>query len=135
MKKILFTLMMLFTLSVSVMADDVPVTENAKKIENLNQIALEKQAAKYDFTVNYRSIGRFLEMPIDQLDVFKLCFDQFKDDMFFAYNECSEASRDRVVKNILNKNVKEMRYILNKKQYKKYLFIMNTTLRNRGFEL
>ena len=134
MKKILFTLMMLFTLSVNVMADDVPVAENAKTIENLNKITLEKQAAKYDFTVNYRKIGSCLDLSIDKLEDFKLFFDQFKDDMLFAYNECSEASRDNVVRNIVNRNLMEMRYILNKKQYKKYLLLMNTTLRNRGFE-
>ena len=55
--------------------------------------------------------------------------------MLFAYNECSDASRDSVVKTIVTKNAKEMRYILNEKQYKKYLLLMNTTLRNRGFEL
>ena len=135
MQKIFFTLMMLFTLSVNVMADDVPVAEKTKKIENLHKIALEKQAAKYDFTVNYRRLGGFLDMSVEQLEDFKLFFDQFKDNMLFAYNECSESSRDSVVKNIVNKNVKEMRYILNEKQYKKYLLLMNTTLRNRGFEL
>ena len=135
MKKILFTLMMLFTLSISVMADDVPVTESTKKIENLHKIALESQAAKYDFTINYRRLGCCLEMSIDQLEDFKLFFDQFKDNMLFAYNECSEDSRDGVVKSIVRKNVKEMRCILNEKQYKKYLLLMNTTLRNRGFEL
>ena len=72
MKKILFTLMMLFTLSVSVMADDVPVAENAKKIENLHKIALENQAAKYDFKVNYRRLGCFLEMSVRGIqDVFR----------------------------------------------------------------
>ena len=135
MKKILFTLMMLFTLSVSVMADDVPVAENAKKIENLHKIALENKSAKYDFTVNYRRLGCCLEISVDQLEEFKMFFDQFKDNMLFAYNECSEASRDSVVKNIVTKNAKEMRYILNEKQYKKYILLMNTTLRNRGFEL
>ena len=135
MKKILFTLMMLFTLSVNVMADDVPVAEKTKKIENLHKIALEKQAAKYDFKVNYRRLGCCLEMSIDQLEDFKLFFDQFKDNMLFAYNECSESSRNSVVKNIVDKNVKEMSYILNEKQYKKYILLMNTTLRNRGFEL
>ena len=135
MKKILFTLMMLFTLSINVMADDVPVAEKTKKIENLHKIVLEKQAAKYDFTVNYRRLGSFLDMSVEQLEDFKLFFDQFKDNMLFAYNECSESSRDSVVKNIVNKNVKEMSYILNEKQYKKYLLLMNTTLRNRGFEL
>ena len=135
MKKILFTLMMLFTLSVSVMADDIPVAENTKTIENSHKIVLETQAAKYDFTINYRRLGCCLEMSIDQLEDFKLFFDQFKDNMLFAYNECSEDSRDGVVKSIVRKNVKEMRCILNDKQYKKYLLLMNTTLRNRGFEL
>ncbi len=127
--------MVLFTLGVSVMADDDPVVENAKKIENLHEIALENQAAKYDFTVNYSRLGCCLEMSTDQLKDFILFFDQFKDNMLFAYNECPEASRDSVVKSIVNKNVKEMRYILNEKQYKKYLLLLDTTLRNRGFEL
>ena len=47
------------------MADDVSVAENEKKIENLHKIALEKQAAKYDFAVNYRRLGCCLEMSVD----------------------------------------------------------------------
>ena len=134
MKKILFTLMMLFTLSINVMADDVTVTDKTKKIENVKKIELDVQAAKYDFTVNYRRLGCFLGMSLNQLENFKLFFDKFNENMHFAYYECAESTRDSVVKNIVNKNVKEMCYILNDEQHKKYLILMNTTLRNRGFE-
>lgn len=132
MKKILFTLMLLFTLSINVMADDVPVT---KRIETVQKIELDKQAAKYDFTVNYRRLGCCLDMSLDQLEDFKLYFDKFNDNMQFAYYECDETSRDSVVRNAITKNIKEMRYILNEKQYKKYLVLLNVTLRNRGFDI
>ena len=135
MKKILFVLVMLLNVSVGVMGVNSPIIDNAKKIENFQKIASDDQAAKYDFNVNYRRMGYFLDMPEDQLKDFKAFFDKFKSNMQFAYNECSEPSRSKVVKNSIRKNINEMRYILNDEQYRKYIIIFNTTLKNRGFEL
>lgn len=132
MKKIIICLMMLFTLSVNVMADEVPVTN---KVETINENENDLLAAKYDFTINYRRMGCFLGMTLDQLNDFEIFFNSFKESMRFAYYGCSEDSRDSVVKNAVNKNIREMRYILNEDQYKKYLLLINTTLRNRGFEI
>jgi hypothetical protein len=55
--------------------------------------------------------------------------------MMFAYYGCNETSRDNFIKNAVDKNVKEMSYILNEKQYKKYLTLLNMTLKNRGFNI
>ena len=132
MKKILFTLMLLFSLSVNVIANEVPVT---KRVENVQKIELDRQAAKYDFTVNYEKIGCCLDMSLEQLDDFKFYFDKFKDNMMFAYYGCNETSRCNFIKNAVDKNVKEMSYILNEKQHKKYLTLLNMTLKNRGFNI
>ena len=47
----------------------------------------------------------------------------------------TEESRTLIVRNAVNKNIKNMYYVLNDKQYKKYLMLLNLTLENRGFDM
>jgi hypothetical protein len=140
MKKIIFTLILFISMSMNVMAYDVPVINkfaNTDKIELVHTIKKDtiNPVNKYDFTVNYRRLGVCLGMTLDQMDEFKLVFDQFKNDMMFAYTDCEGLTRDSVVRNSVLKNIKNTKFILDDKQYKKYLVLMNTTLNNRGFNI
>ena len=128
MRKIIFTLMLM--LSTIVMADDNPVV-----IENLDDVKSEfafNQADIYNFNINYRRLGCCLGMTLDQMETFEVFFDQFKDKMMFAYNECDGDERTHVVEDAINKNIKTMKHIFNKEQYKKYILLFNTTLKNNG---
>jgi hypothetical protein len=42
--------------------------------------------------------------------------------------------RKKMVKNTINFDLKNMKYILNDEQYKKYATVLNVTLANRGIE-
>jgi hypothetical protein len=52
--------------------------------------------------------------------------------LMFAAIECTSMNRNTVTKNAINKNIKYMSYILNDKQYHKYLLVLNATINNRG---
>ena len=65
----------------------------------------------------------------------KVIISEFERDMVFASVMDTEESRTLIVRNAVNKNIKNMYYVLNDKQYKKYLMLLNLTLENRGFDM
>ena len=120
MKKYFIMLVMLFTMNAVMFAED-------------NNVAEVESVEKYDFNVNTRKLASFLELSEDQMDAVEYIATELSNDMQFAYYENNSDGRKKVVANAVNKNVKHMSYILNDKQYHKYLVVFNATLRNKGF--
>jgi len=120
MKKYFIMLVMLFTMNAVMFAED-------------NNVAEVESVEKYDFNVNTRKLASFLELSEDQMDAVEQVTNELSNDMQFAFYENSNDGRKKVVVNAVNKNVKHMSYILNDKQYHKYLVVFNATLRNKGF--
>ena len=120
MKKYFIMLVMLFTMNAVMFAED-------------NNVAEVESVEKYDFNVNTRKLASFLELSEDQMDAVEQVTNELSNDMQFAFYENSKDGRKKVVVNAVNKNVKNMSYILNDKQYHKYLVVFNATLRNKGF--
>lgn len=98
---------------------------NATKIENIE---------KYDFKINHRKLACTLDLNKDQMESMDYIIDNFQNGMLFAASISNEESRNKVISNVIKTNVKHTHYVLNNKQYKKYLMLLNVTLRNRGFE-
>lgn len=119
MKKYFLMVMMLFTMSMGLFAEDNDANE-AQRIE------------MYDIKISIKSLTRFLELSKDQVESVSAIEEQFTRDLMFAAVECNDNNRITVTQNAINKNVKHMSYILNKKQYKKYLKCLNITINNRG---
>lgn len=120
MKKYFIMLVMLFTMNVVMFAED----------NNVNEV---ESVEKYDFNVNTRKLASFLELSEDQMDAVEQVVNELSNDMHFAFYENGSDARKKVVANAVNKNAKYMSYILNNKQYHKYLLVFNVTLRNKGF--
>jgi hypothetical protein len=118
MKKVFLMLVMLFTINVAMFAED----NNATEIERIE---------KYDIKVNNRKLANYLELNEDQMDAVEAVTTEFTNDLKFAAFECSDTNRKAVTKNLIDKNVKHMSYILNKEQYHKYLIVLNATLNNK----
>jgi len=108
-------------------------TMNAVMFAEDNNVAEVESVEKYDFNVNARKLASFLELSEDQMDAVEQVTNELSNDMRFAFYENSKDGRKKVVANAVNKNVKHMFYILNDKQYHKYLVVFNATLRNKGF--
>ena len=121
MKKYFLMMVMLFTMSVSMFAED----NNATEIERIE---------KYDIKVNTNKLAKYLQLSTDQMDAVETVSDEFSKDMMFAAIECSDKNRSAVTKNLVEKNIKHMSYILNKDQYRKYLTVLNVTLTNRNIK-
>lgn len=121
MKKVLFMLVMMFTMSVNMFAED----NNTTEIERVK---------KYEMNVNVDKLGNYLELSIDQMDAVESITNEFENDLIFAAVECNEYNRKAVTKNAINKNVKNMRYVLTEEQMKKYLSVLNATVHNRELQ-
>lgn len=119
MKKYLIMLVMLFTISVSMYAEDNSATE----IE------------KYEVKVNAKKLGDCLQLSSDQYDAVEAVVNELSSDLMFAAVECNSINRSIVTKNAIEKNIRYMSYILNQEQYHKYLTLLNATIRNRKIDI
>jgi hypothetical protein len=119
MKKYFLMLVMLFTMSVYSFAED----NNATEIERIE---------RYNVKVNTKKLADYLELSSDQLDAVESVTNEFSNDLMFAAVQDGEVSRKAVTKNLIEKNVKYMSYILNKVQMHKYLTVLNATMNNRN---
>lgn len=122
MKKYFIMLAMLFAMNVSVFAED----------NNSSEIEIVK---RYDIQVNTKKLGECLNLTTDQYDAVGTIVNELSNDLLFAAVECSNSSRDMVTKNAIDKNIKNMSYVLNQEQYRKYLMVLNATVRNRNINI
>lgn len=119
MKKYFLMLVMLFTMSVYSFAED----NNATKIERIE---------RYNVKVNTKKLADYLQLSSDQFEAVESVTDEFSNDLMFAAVQDGETTRNAVTKNLIEKNVKYMSYILNKNQMHKYLLVLNATINNRN---
>jgi len=122
MKKFFLIMVMMLTMSVYSFAED----SDTIKLANTE---------KYELKVNHRSLACALDMSKDQMEMSDEIISELERDMVFASSMNTEESREKIVANAVKKNIKYMYYILNDKQYRKYLMLLNLTLVNRGFDI
>jgi hypothetical protein len=119
MKKIVLMVVAMFTMTMSF-------------AENENNSALNSVEA-YDMTVNMRKLAVTLDLTTDQMEAVQDIHNAFCNEMMLAANAHS-AERKALVDQAVKKDIRYMHYILDEKQYKKYLILLNTTLNNRGLK-
>jgi hypothetical protein len=84
-------------------------------------------------TVNMRKLAVTLELNSDQMEAVQDIHTAFCNDMLLAaYAHADE--RKELVDQAVKKDVRYMHYILDEKQYKMYLTLLNATLTNRGLK-
>ena len=119
MKKIVLLVVALFSMTMS-------YAEN----ENNNSV---QDVKTYDMTVNIRKLAVTLGLTLDQMEVVADIHRNFCNEMMVAaYAESNE--RAGLVDKAVDKDVRYMHYVLNDKQYKKYVMLLTLTLQNRGLK-
>ena len=88
----------------------------------------------YDMNVNMRKLAVTLDMTFEQMEAVEDIHRTFCAEMLFAAHAANNEEREKLVEKALKKDVRYMGYILNKEQYRKYLILLNATLRNRGLK-
>ena len=117
MKKLLMTVVALLSMTMAFAED-----------ENLNST---NSLQAYKMEVNYYKLGEALDLSSDQLEAVKDIHHEFCANMMSVAAANKEA-RPAMMKNAINNDLRFMRSVLNKKQYKRYLLLLNTTLVYRG---
>ncbi len=117
MKKIVLTLVAMLTMT---MANAENENENTVQVANA-----------YDMTVNMRKLAVALGLTMDQMEAVQDIHHQFCNEMLLA-SQATGDERTSLVEKAVKKDVLYMHYVLEEKQYKKYLMLLNTTLYNRG---
>ena len=118
MRKLILSVAMLLVTSINVMAEDA----------NSNKADIIKA---YDVNVNINSLARYLELSKDQIEAVNDVQQVFVESLKNA-SLMSDESRKKMAKNAIDYDLKHMHYILTEDQYKKYVKVLNVTVKNRG---
>lgn len=119
MKKIVLTMMALLTMTMTY-------------AENENTTSMQGVEA-YNMSVNMKKLAVALGLNFDQMEAVADIHHNFCNEMMLAAHAEGE-EKEALLDNALRKDIRYMRYVLDEKQYKKYLMLLNATLRNRGLK-
>ena len=106
------------------------MTMTMANAENENNNTTETANA-YNMTVNMRKLAVALGLNLDQMEAVSDIHEQFCNEMMLAAQATGD-ERQTLMEQAVKKDVRYMHYVLDEKQYKKYLLLLNTTLYNRG---
>ena len=117
MKRLVLTVMVVMTMSMA-------FADNEKSNATNNESA-------YEMNINMHSLGRALNLSIDQYEFVEDAINVFTDDTM-SIAAAEGADRLSMVRNAVTKNLSLTRSILTRAQYQKYVMLLNMTLNNRG---
>ena len=105
-------------------------TINAQeKLDTVNNVT----PINYDFNINMRSLSRYLNLSADQMDAMEYASDNFGSSIKRLERTKVEKRGARMQK-ALNINLAFAHKFLDDAQYRKYLALMNNSLRNKGLD-
>ena len=119
MKKIVLTMVAVMSMTMGFAAN-----ENDNNNNNATTSA-------YKFNVSTYALSRALNLNIDQVDVVEDINRTFATEMMNA-SVADSSERQAKVQSAIKKDFSYMRYILNDRQYREYVKLLNVTLNNRG---
>ena len=96
--------------------------ENTANVSNLEA---------YEMNINMNKLSEALNLADDQKEAVENIHHTFAAELMFAA-QYGKNDRKAMVKRAISNDVKWMRYVLNDKQYRTYLTLLNTTINNRG---
>jgi len=88
----------------------------------------------YDMSVNMRKLSVALGLTTDQMEAVESIHNTFNAEMQLAAL-ANESDRKEKVEKAVERDIKWMHYVLDQKQYRVYLMLLNTTLNNRGLTI
>ena len=96
--------------------------ENTTMVSNLEA---------YEMNINMNKLSDALSLADDQKEAVENIHHTFASELMFAA-QYGENDRKKLVARALDNDVKWMRYVLNDKQFRTYLSLLNSTMNNRG---
>ena len=117
MKRLIMTVVAVLSLTATFAND-----EKANNVNNANA---------YDMSVNMEKLSDALKLSVDQRESVSDVHRVFCGEMIVA-SQANEDDRKGLMDKAINKDLKYMHYLLNDKQYRTYVMLLNVTLNNRG---
>ena len=118
MKRLFLTVAVMLSMSVATFAEG----------ENMNEA---NNVSAYSMTTSYESLARALNLTETQAADVADIHEAFCSDLAsIAY--ANEEARKAMLNNAVVKELREMRHVLDTKQYRTYVMLLNTTINNRG---
>ena len=114
----------LFLMTIAMLSMTMTFAEN-EETKNVTNVEA------YDMSVNMRKLGVALGLTVDQMEAVENIHTTFTAEMQLAAH-ADDNDRKEMVSKAVERDIKWMRYVLDEKQYHKYLLLLNTTLHNRG---
>ena len=117
----------LFMMTLAMLSMTMTFAEN-EEATNVNNVEA------YDMSVNMRKLSVALDLNADQIEAVESIHNTFNAEMQLAA-QAETADRQEKVNKAVDRDLKWMHYVLNQKQYRTYLMLLNTTLNNRGISV
>ena len=114
-------------MTIAMLSMTMTFAEN-EKAENVTNVEA------YDMSVNMRKLSVALGLNTDQMEAVESIHNTFNAEMQLAA-QADESDRKELVNKAIERDIKWMHYVLNQKQYRTYLMLLNATLNNRGFNV
>ena len=96
-----------------------------EKAANVNNVEA------YELNINMNKLSAALDLANDQKEAVADIHHTFASELMFAAQYANN-DRKALVARAIDNDVKWMRYVLNEKQFRTYLTLLNTTINNRG---
>lgn len=100
-----------------------------EKVETVNNVT----PISYDFNINMRSLSRYLDLTQEQIEVMEYASENFGYSIK-RLERTKEEKRGARMQKALNINLAYAHKFLDDKQYRKYLALMNNSLKNKGLD-
>ena len=88
----------------------------------------------YVLNININSLGKYLDLTQEQKEEVAIIEKSFSDAMQEASLMEDDNVRQHMMDNAIDLNLKNLKIMLDGKQYHKYLKVLNATLNNRGLK-
>lgn len=88
----------------------------------------------YALNININSLGKYLDLTQEQKEEVAIIEKSFSDAMQEASLMEDDNVRQHMMDNAIDLNLKNLKIMLDGKQYHKYLKVLNATLNNRGLK-
>lgn len=89
----------------------------------------------WSWTVNAGRLSECLSLSSNQYDDVAMACEYFSAKLLKAAHSRDEAYRSELVRHAVLGNLKLMKSVLDKQQYRKYVTLLNLTLRNKGLNV
>lgn len=102
-------------------------------VATTSALANDKASKTNNWNINNKKMAESLDLSFMQRLEFNIISNRFEKEMNTILSS-EDSTKNKKIRDAVYKNLRSSRKTLNTKQYRKYLIVLNTTLRNKQAE-